>query len=191
MHTSESLDTGYLNPDYRTSRSICAGTKIKNLTMNVTGGFTLAKATLSEVDSISTLEAASFPADEAASPEAIRARITEAGGFFWTYRRSDESEIIGFVNGTCTLSEVIHHESMSKHEASGRTLVVHSVTISPNERRKGLGSQMLLQYIQKMTINTTIDRILLLSKSDMLTFYVNCGFKLISLSNVSHGQVIP
>ncbi len=157
--------------------------------MNVTGGFTLAKATLSEVDSLSTLEAASFPADEAASPEAIRSRITEAGDFFWTFRRSGESEIIGFVNGTCTLSEVIHHESMSKHEASGRTLVIHSVTISPNERRKGLGSQMLLQYIQKLTTNTTIDRILLLSKSDMVTFYVNCGFKLISLSNVSHGQV--
>jgi len=78
---------------------------------------------------------------------------------------------------------------MSQHESSGRTLVIHSVTISPAERRKGLGSVMLRKYVEKMVESISVDKILLLSKSDMLTFYVNCGFKLIRLSDVAHGQV--
>lgn len=152
--------------------------------------FELHNATLADAEEIAILEAASFPADEAASPEAIRTRIVEAGDFFWTFRRTNAPDVlVGFVNGTCITTNKIHHESMSQHESGGRTLVIHSVTISANERRKGLGSAMLKKYIQKMTANTSVDKMLLLSKSDMLTFYVDCGFKLIRLSDVAHGQV--
>lgn len=151
--------------------------------------YELHNATIAEADAIEILEASSFPADEAASLDAIRARITEASQFFWTFRKVDSPDIIGFVNGTCITTNKIHHESMSQHEATGRTLVIHSVTISANERRKGLGSIMLKKYTQQLAKNTSIDKILLLSKSDMLTFYVNCGFKLIGLSDVAHGQV--
>lgn len=152
--------------------------------------FELRNATFTDAEVIAVLEAASFPPDEAASLDAIRARITEAHDFFWTFHRTSAPEaLVGFVNGTCITTNKIHHESMSQHESSGRTLVIHSVTISSAERRKGLGSLMLRKYIEKMTANTHVDKVLLLSKSDMLTFYVNCGFQLIRLSDVTHGQV--
>lgn len=152
--------------------------------------YTLRNATVGEVEDIAILEAASFPADEAASPAAIRARLTEANDYFYTFRRANiPNVLVGFVNGTCICTSKIHHESMAQHEPEGRTLVIHSVTISSQERRKGLGSIMLKEYVKKMIASKSIDKILLLSKSDMLTFYVNGGFHLVGLSDISHGQV--
>lgn len=152
--------------------------------------YQLCKANVSEVDEIAVLEARSFPTDEAASPDNIRGRITEARDFFYTYRDTMSKSLIGFVNGTCILSSKIYHESMSEHQPEGRTLVIHSVTIDASYRRQGLGSSMLKSYLECIVRYRTVDQILLLSKAAMLTFYVNCGFILVGASDVAHGEVL-
>lgn len=151
--------------------------------------YSLSEATASEVAEIGILEAASFPADEAATPDKIAARIAAAGEFFYTYRSTESNKLVGFVNGTCILTPKIHHESMSHHEPSGTTLVIHSVTIDSAYRRQTLGSCMLKAYIEKIAAVASVNCILLLSKAAMLTFYVNCGFSLVGASDVTHGQV--
>jgi N-acetylglutamate synthase-like GNAT family acetyltransferase len=79
---------------------------------------------------------------------------------------------------------------MTEHVPEGTTLVIHSVTISPSNRRNGLGTIMLKKYVRYIAEECLeIDKILLLSKAYLLGFYVSCGFLLVSLSPVEHGKV--
>lgn len=98
--------------------------------------------------------------------------------------------LVGFINGTCCSSVKILHESMFSHDVNGHTLVIHSVVIAPSYRKKGLGSVMLQKYIEEVCqVDTNVERILLLSKAELLTFYVRNGFTVLGLSEVQHGQV--
>jgi PhzF family phenazine biosynthesis protein len=96
--------------------------------------------------------------------------------------------VVGFVNGTCVVEPVITEESMSLHRPEGRYLVIHSVTVHSKFRRKGLGTQMLKDYIANVATYEEIDCLFLLCKANLLSFYVQCGFSLIGLSPVVHGQ---
>ena len=170
----------------------CSGFLDKKLTKETfrmsSGKYQLTCTKQSDASDIFVLEEASFPPDEAASFETICDRMSEAGKFFYTYR-SENGELVGFINGTCILGPKILHESMTNHEPLGRILVIHSVTIKESMRRLKLGTRMLREYITRMKDELSIDQILLLSKANMLTFYVDCGFHLGCLSDVCHGQV--
>jgi len=99
--------------------------------------------------------------------------------------------VIGFINGTCVNGSEILHESMFTHEVHGTTLVIHSVVVAKEYRRSGYGSHMLnlyLKYIADHCLN--VKRILLLSKAELLRFYVKSGFSVIGLSSVHHGKVL-
>jgi ribosomal protein S18 acetylase RimI-like enzyme len=147
-------------------------------------------ATVVDLSKVSLLESTSFPSDEAASEETIRDRQRNAGKYFMVMKRKNSSEVIGFVNGTCIEGETITHESMTDHNPDGRTLVIHSVTVSSNHRKKGCGTHLLKKYVKYVTeFCPEIQLILLLSKAYLLRFYVSCGFQLVSLSPIHHGQV--
>eukprot|EP00981_Chlorochromonas_danica_P014728 scaffold8708_cov179-Ochromonas_danica.AAC.9 len=127
--------------------------------------YDLLRAVPADLDTISYLEAVSYPNDEAATPEKIRYRVENAGDFFHVLKDS-HGQIVGFINGTCVMEHSIHHESMSEHHPRGRTLVIHSVVIKSSHRGQKLASLMLKKYISKI-----------------------CGFQVIRLSPVVHGEV--
>jgi GNAT superfamily N-acetyltransferase len=153
--------------------------------------FTVRPADESDVDEIVRMETISFPPDEAASPPTIKMRQKIAGAYFVVVvNETAPRSPLGFINGTCILTEEIHHDSMTNHEPSGNTLVIHSVTIDPSMRKQKLGSFMLKEYISMIAREChEIKRLLLLSKAYLLSFYASCGFQIVGLSNVEHGQV--
>jgi ribosomal protein S18 acetylase RimI-like enzyme len=143
-----------------------------------------------DVSRVAELEANSFPYDEAASEETIRKRQSTAGKYFFVIKAKDSDKCLGFINATCIVGETITHESMTEHVAEGKTLVIHSVTISLECRRKGVGSFMLKDYVNRIARDCReISKILLLSKAYLLRYYVSCGFSLVGLSPVEHGKV--
>lgn len=152
-------------------------------------GYIFQRACAADAENIIALETASFPADEAASPEGVRMRLEHAVDYFVTMR-SNEKDLIGFVNGTCCSKSFIEEESMSMHDPTGRTLVVHSVTIAAEHRRKGLGCAMLKAYMRHVARLGSVDLVLLLCKAYLLQFYIDCGFNLVRQSPVEHGKVI-
>ena len=84
----------------------------------------------SDIQRVVALEAASYPADEAASDAKIRYRQQHAGAFFSAaFVNSEESGdvLVGFVNGTLTASQELEEDSMSEHDPLGKTLCIHSV----------------------------------------------------------------
>jgi GNAT superfamily N-acetyltransferase len=142
----------------------------------------------SEIDIISKIEEDSFPEDEKATLEKITMRQETAGIYFRALVDSND-EVLGYVNGTCILENYITHESMETHNPHGQTLVLHSVTVKSDHRRKGEATFMLKAYLEAMKDVSIVQSILLLCKADLCRFYANCGFQMIGVSSVVHGQV--
>ncbi|RAW20839.1 hypothetical protein PC110_g22717, partial [Phytophthora cactorum] len=93
-------------------------------------------ALLTEEDDIRravALEAASYPADEAATESGIRFRQKNAGPFFWVaYLPKDDQEsetLVGFVNGTLAAKDELDDKSMGHHDPHGSLLCIHSVVV--------------------------------------------------------------
>lgn len=168
-----------------------------------------------------TIESESYPPDEAASLESLQYRQHHAAPYFRCaallsvdgaaaaaataaakQRNSQKSEptvatdsmkmsgeIVGFVTGTrCSAFDVA---SMTVHDPHGSMLAIHSVVVSEQYRRMGIGSAMLREYvasIRKMTVQTPIDKIVLIAKADKLAFYVRAGFTVVGVSPIVHGR---
>lgn len=150
------------------------------------------------------IEAASYPAAEAASKSALQYRQHHCSRYFRcavlnggggggggvvmegeasnnnnnnNNSDRDRDEVIGFVCSTKCHS--FRHESMSVHEASGRLLAIHSVVVAEKYRRQGIATLMVKDYIQTILAEDEDppEKFVLLSKAHLLGFYVNCGLQ--------------
>jgi ribosomal protein S18 acetylase RimI-like enzyme len=152
--------------------------------------FRIVHPSIDDLNLIFALESICFPPDEAAAISSIRLRIEQANPYFIVLKSKD-NDIIGFVNATLSCYEDIHHESMTTHHQDGHFLVIHSVSIHPNYRRKGYGKLLLEKYILEISnFRHEVYEILLLSKAYLLSFYNSVGFTKVKMSTVTHGQVI-
>jgi predicted GNAT family N-acyltransferase len=137
---------------------------------------------------ISQLESNSYPEDEKASEENLLYRLNNASDYF--YGIFENKKVIGYVCGTLSKNEKLTHESMFQHQSDGETLCIHSVVIEQSKRRKGLGIQMMKEYLNYVTKHENVKRILLLCKENLISFYQQCGFEFIGESNIVHGKEI-
>jgi uncharacterized protein YciI/GNAT superfamily N-acetyltransferase len=146
------------------------------------------------------IESASYPADEAASREALEYRQAEAAPYFRvatlaTDLLGDEvPTVIGFCCGT--RCEEFTEESMSTtHIPDGKLLAIHSVVVDEQYRRQGIATVMLKEYMENVSSKANaadaddgIESTVLLAKSKLLSFYVNCGFAVLRPSPIIHGN---
>jgi ribosomal protein S18 acetylase RimI-like enzyme len=56
-------------------------------------------------------------------------------------------QVIGYVCGTLSTSNTLIHESMSLHETEGNLLCIHSVCVAEEHRRQGIGSKLMVAYV--------------------------------------------
>ena len=82
---------------------------------------------------------------------------------------------------------------MSKHIPEGSSVCIHSVCVSSDHQRKGIGSALIQEYVARLergNINGSWSyRCLLLITHDYLRgFYENAGFEWSGKSNVVHGS---
>ena len=154
------------------------------------------------------IESSSYPEDEAASLQNLYYRQQTAGDYFWcatlpsdmtsifnNNEAIEDETIIGFI--CSTRCKEFTEESMSKHEANGSILAIHSVVVDAPYRRQKIASNMMQHYLQQMipystfdanTRDVGFDRILLLAKSHLLGFYVDNGFMVLRPSPIVHGK---
>jgi len=133
------------------------------------------------------IESSSYPSDEAASLSSLEYRQSNASPYFQLLVIDDA--IVGFV--CATRCNQFDEESMSTHSDTGCLLAIHSVVIREEYRRKGLGTQMLKRYLETIedeNIDGSIQSIVLLAKSNLLGFYVSCGFQVNRPSPIVHGK---
>jgi len=154
----------------------------------------LIQAEEGQASELAALEALCFPPDEAASLETIRMRLAVARRWFRVLLTPNSSNddstrsLVGFINGTLCSGAEIEHDSMTTHDSKGDTLVIHSVSVAPTHRRKGLGLQMLASYVKFVVEEAPeLRRIMLLSKPLYLNLYLKAGFQVLRKSPVVHG----
>lgn len=148
------------------------------------------------------LEAASYPASEAASKSSLQYRQHHAARYFRCAvlnnsstttasaattdpcgggtgkdedPHDDDDTVIGFI--CSTKCHTFTHESMSVHDSSGRLLAIHSVVVAEPYRRQGIATRMLKDYIVTISQDTSVEKMLLLAKENLLPFYLKCGFR--------------
>jgi uncharacterized protein YciI/GNAT superfamily N-acetyltransferase len=153
----------------------------------VLSDLTYRSPTSDDIPSCFDIEAASYPGDEAASLSSLNYRHANAAPYFQCAILN--GQIIGFICSTRCQS--FEEESMSTHSPAGKFLAVHSVVVREEYRRKGVALAMLKRYVEKIreeNMDGSIQSIVLIAKSHLLGFYVNCGFQVNRPSPIVHGQ---
>jgi len=100
----------------------------------------------------------------------------------------EKPKMIGYI--TASRCHTFNKESMSVHSSTGPILAIHSIVVAEPFRRKGYASAMLDNYIKTvrvMDLKHGIQKIVLISKGHLLSFYVKNGFKVIKPSDIVHG----
>ncbi|CAK9004529.1 unnamed protein product, partial [Durusdinium trenchii] len=137
----------------------------------------LRRVEVTQLPECAELEAASYPEDEAASPESMAQRQRVAGDFFWALMDSKSSSLLGFVNGTCINGTTLTEEAMETHQPGGRLLCIHSVVVKEAHRRKGLALAMLQEYLRAVAAlqggaSTRPEACALIAKGRLLSLYM-------------------
>ena len=135
------------------------------------------------------LEAAGYPADEAASPERLAFRQQNAGDFFLVAEQTSTGRVVGFVCGTLTRAGTLTAEAMGLHEPDGTTLCVHSVCVDEAARRRGIALALLRAYRAMLpAVAPAVQSVRLIAKPYLTQLYERAGFKLLGPSPVVHGS---
>lgn len=98
-------------------------------------------------------------------------------------------QIIGFITGT--RCRTFDEQSMKSHDPTGKLLAIHSVVVSEEFRKKGIGTQMLENYLQalkKMKLKHPIEKVVLITKMKNIGFYLRAGFGVLGKSKICHGK---
>lgn len=152
--------------------------------------WTFGRVDASQLGAIQAMEAASYPADEAASPENLAFRAREASDYFLVMTTSEGGHVRGYVCGTLSSEDALTHESMASHVSGGWHLCVHSVCVDPEWTRRGLGKTLLSAYMDHLRALPGAVRprkVSLLCKPHLESFYAAAGFKSNGPSPVVHG----
>ena len=105
-------------------------------------------ATLADLDAVAAVEAACFPAAEAATREELADRLAHYGDHFWLM--FDGGTLIAFVDGMVTdrtdLTDDLY-AAAALHDAHGAWQMIFGVNTLPDYRRHGYAGQLIERAI--------------------------------------------
>lgn len=140
-----------------------------------------------DLDRIAAIEAACFPASEAAPHEAFKLRIATFPDFFLV--AEIDGRIIGFINGCVTDSPVIFDElfhDAKLHLPHGQNLCVFGLDVMPEFRKQGIASRLMNDFISTAR-NSGRKKVILTCKARLVAYYETFGYVNDGLSASSHG----
>ena len=135
-----------------------------------------------DLDRVYRLEVDSYPADEAATREKLFYRFIFAKRYFQCF--VVDGKVIGFVCGTKATEPVLTEHTMAVHEETGRHLMIHSVVIDGEYRKRGYGLRMMTEYVTVQQRESGLLSIRLVCKQKLIPFYSKAGFRLVGKSDL-------
>lgn len=101
---------------------------------------------------------------------------------------SDDDMKVPSLNSTVSSFETTERSQVVGHQERGRTIGIHSLAVLPEYQKKGLGTILLKEYIQRMVEAETADRISILTYERLLLWYEKTfGFRSMGKSTASFG----
>ena len=152
--------------------------------------YTIRKATLSDLNEITALEALCFPPAEAAKEEDFKKRLESYPSCFWPLTVDDR--IIGVVNGMVSDSDVLVDEMYSNaslHNPDGAWQMIFGVETHPDHQGRGYMAKLLNQVIADVKEEGR-QGLVLTCKDNLVGFYERLGFKNEGVSGSTHGGVV-
>lgn len=148
------------------------------------------KATIEDLDAITALEAACFPAAEAASRESFRKRLKVFADRFWLLWEGDR--LVSMVNGMVTDREELVDEMFADatiHQADGKWQMIFGVATHPEYQRRGLAAKVLQRAIAECKAEGR-KGLILTCKEQKLHYYAKFGFENQGVSVSEHGGAL-
>ena len=144
-------------------------------------------AKMSDLETIAEIESICFPPEESADRQKIKSRMEAfpEGCFVMT----EDEKIIGFINGIRSESPVLTDdmfENAGLHEADGSYLMILSVAVLPEYRRKG-HARMMLRHFSECAWEARMKGVTLTCKPELVEFYEKAGFRNHGKSDSVHG----
>ena len=148
------------------------------------------KGTLKDLEAIAAVEAACFPAAEAASKEEFAERIAAYGNHFWLMYDGDKliSFVDGFVTDDADLTDEMY-ENAAMHNENGAWQMIFGVNTLPAYRQHGYAGELLQKAIADAKEQ---DRkgLVLTCKDRLVPYYAKFGFVDEGVTDKStHGNV--
>ena len=149
-------------------------------------------ATFEYLDAIAAVEAACFPAAEAATKEEFAGRLTHYADHFWLLFEDEKlvSFVDGFVTDTPDLTDEMYADA-SLHDAHGAWQMIFGVNTLPEYRKQGLAGQLLRRAIADAKAQGRRG-LVLTCKDRLVHYYAGFGFVSEGVSGSTHGGgVVP
>ena len=148
------------------------------------------KGTLKDLEAIAAVEAACFPAAEAATAEEFAGRLQQYGDHFWLLWEGER--LLAFVDGFCTdwpdLTDEMYADA-SLHRENGAWQMIFGVNTIPACRRQGYAGQLLQQAIADALAQGR-KGLVLTCKEALVHYYAKFGFVSEGISGSTHGGVV-
>ena len=147
-------------------------------------------ATLNDLPAIAAVEAACFPAAEAATAEEFAGRLAHYANHFWLLL--EEGELAAFVDGLCTdkadLTDEMYADA-SLHSETGAWQMIFGVNTVPSCRRRGYAEMLLRRAIADARAQGR-KGLVLTCKDRLVHYYAKFGFVSEGVSGSTHGGVV-
>ncbi|KAJ7864984.1 acyl-CoA N-acyltransferase [Mycena olivaceomarginata] len=155
------------------------------------GALTFKNVPAEDLDQAIQIEIQGFPPDEAATLEAFKLRQSLAKDLF--LGAYIDHQLVGYVCSTLSPDTSLTHDSMSKHIPGSSSVCIHSVCVSSDSKRQGVGLNLLREYIARLETahrekSAPYERILLITHENLRQFYEKAGFEFVGPSAVVHGS---
>ena len=158
--------------------------------MSLSKSFEITEASLDDLDEITSLEAHGFPADEAASKEAVAYRLKSFPNWFLTAK--SDNKIIGFINGILSDKELIVDDVYlpnSEVGTDGNNLLLFGLVVHADYRRKGIAESLMKAILEKAK-NNGIKHAALTCREMLIPYYEKFGFTKVGVSDSVIGNVV-
>lgn len=147
-------------------------------------------ATLEDLDAVTAVEAACFPAAEAATRDEFAARLAVYPNHFWLLE--EDGRLVSFINGLVSDEPTIRDEMFADaafHNEQGAWQMVFGVNTLPEYRRRGLAGEVMKRVIadarsqgRKGCVLTCKDR--------LVHYYETFGYRSEGVSASTHGGAV-
>ena len=148
-------------------------------------------AVMADLPAVTAVEAACFPAAEAATEADFAKRLAVYPNHFWLME-DDNGTLVSFVNGLVTDELHLRDEmyaDVSFHDENGAWQMIFGVNTLPEYRRLGLAEQVLRQVIADAKAQGRKGCVLT-CKDKLLHYYGKLGFVNEGVSQSTHGDVV-
>ena len=147
-------------------------------------------AALQDLDAVAAVEAACFPAVEAATKEEFAERLRYYGSHFWLML--DGEKLIGFVDGMVTdqsdLTDDLYAQAHAHNEQGGWQMIF-GVNTLPKYRRQGVAAALLERAISDARTQGR-KGLVLTCKDKLVHYYAKFGFVSEGVSGSTHGSAV-